>query len=198
MNAGQASASDHHLTILLRRMADGDQEAAELAAAEVYSELRRLARRSIPNEPGAISLQPTVIVNEAFVRLLRGEKIEWQNRQHFYLLCGRMMRRIVVDHFRERNAQKRATGRNKIELEDVVLITEERRDEVLIVDEALNRLQEFDPRAARVVELRYFLGLSESETAELLDLSVRTIRRDWDAAQGWLKRYLKTPKRTGQ
>jgi RNA polymerase sigma-70 factor (ECF subfamily) len=190
MAAFEAAKSDPRLTLLLRRMSEGDAEAGNEAAAAVYAELRRLARQAIPHKPGSMSLQPTVLVNEAFVRLLRGERIEWQDRQHFYLLCGRMMRRIVVDHFRERNAQKRPFSRSRIAIEEVVAITEERRDETLIVDEALNKLEKFDARAAEVVELRYFLGLSESEIAEVLEIGARTVRRDWVAAQAWLKHYL--------
>ena len=182
--------SDPRLTLLLRRMSEGDAEAGNEAVAAVYSELRRLARQAIPQKQGSMSLQPTLLVNEAFVRLLRGERIEWQDRRHFYLLCGRMMRRIVVDHFRERNAQKRPPSRSRIAIEQVVAITEERRDETLIVDEALTKLEKFDARAAEVVELRYFLGLSESEIADVLEIGLRTVRRDWVAAQAWLKHYL--------
>jgi RNA polymerase sigma-70 factor, ECF subfamily len=190
MTPGQAPDPQHRLTMLLRRMTHGDREAGEEAVAQVYSELRRLACKALSGGSGSMSLQPTLLVNEAFLRLLRGEPIEWQDRRHFYILSARMMRRIVVDHFRERNAQKRPPSRGRVALEDVVVISEERRDEVLIVDEALRKLEEFDARAAQVVELRYFGGLSEEETAEVLAISVRTFRRDRAAAQYLLKQYL--------
>lgn len=190
MTPAPARDAEHRLTLLLRRMSEGDPEAGNEAAEAVYSELRRLAHKAMPPGGSAASLQPTLLVNEAFVRLLRGDRIEWQDRQHFYLLCGRMMRRIVVDYFRERNAQKRPQRLLRTPVEDAVVMTEERRDEVLVVDEALTKLEQFDPRAARVVELRYFLGLSEGEIAELLNLGMRTVRRDWAAAQAWLKKFL--------
>ncbi len=194
----QSSDQPEQLTILLRRMAEGDREAADQAAHEVYAALRLLARSVLSGEANQHSLEPTLLVNEAFMRLLTGAKVDWQNRQHFYLLCARMMRRIVVDYFRQRSAQKRPQRESQIPLDNLFVISDDRQDEILVVDEALGRLHEFDPRAAQVAELRYFAGRDEREIAVILDVTERTVRRDWLAAQLFLKRHLQSRRAAAQ
>jgi len=178
------------LTVWLRRMSQGDAEAAELVANSVYRELKHLARSVMAGEPRHNSLQPTLLVNEAFLRLIRGEAIDWQDRRHFYVLAGRMMRRIVIDYFRNKSASKRFPGALQVSLEDAIVISDERREEVLIIDEALNHLAEFDPAAAQVVELRYFAGLTMVEIANVMKKDPRTVKRHWTLAQAWLRQYL--------
>jgi RNA polymerase sigma-70 factor (ECF subfamily) len=184
--------ADDDLTQWLKRMSAGDGEAAEHVASAVYQELRRLAASVINRENRYHSLQPTLLVNEAFLTLIKGQPIEWQDRKHFFSLACRMMRRIVVDYFRNQNAQRRPPRRLQLSIEDVVVFSDDRRDEALIVDEALDKLFEVDPRAAKVVELRYFAGLTIEQTAELLGVTDRTVKRDWEMAQWWLKRYFES------
>ena len=177
------------LTILLRRMSSGDAKAAEIVASTVYGELRRVAKAIAGGNNRFHSLQPTVLVNEAFVRLIGGKPIQWADRRHFFSVAARMMRRIMVDYFREKKAQKRPQVKMQMSLDHVMVFNDERRDEVLMVDEALNKLGRLDPRAAEVVELRYFGGLSNDEVAKVLKLTDRTVKRDWQLAQAWLKDY---------
>ena len=140
------------------------------------------------------SLQPTLLVNEAFIRLIQSPDIDWQDRQHFYTLAARMMRRIIIDYFRGRDAQKRPPRSLEVPLEGAVVFDDSRREESLdVLDEALEQLNKFDPRAASVVELRYFGGMSITEIASLLNVAERTVRRDWLVAQAWLKRYFDLP-----
>ncbi len=171
-------------------MSEGDENAAGLAAEEVYAVLRFLARSVLSREAQHHSLQPTLLVNEAFVRLLSGANVDWKNRQHFYLLCARMMRRIVVDYFRHKRAAKRPSRDCQVPIEDVFAISDDSADEIMAVDEALVHLQKFDPRAAQVVELRYFAGRDDAQIAEILGISVRTVRRDWLASRLFLKQQL--------
>ncbi len=178
------------LTLWLRRMSHGDPAAIEVVADTVYAELKRLAYGLIAHENQRHSLQPTLLVNEAFLRLIRGEPIEWQDRKHFFTLAARMMRRIVIDYFRAKDAEKRPPRELQLPIEHAVLFSDERRDEALIVDQALTRLADFDARAAQVVELRYFAGLTLEQIGELLKVHERTVKRDWQVAQAWLRRYL--------
>ena len=177
------------LTVLLIRMNNGDLQAADQAAAEVHRELLRIAQGVLGRENNLQTLNPTVLVNEVFMRLLGGRKVEWQDRKHFYLLTARMMRRIVIDYARRKKKLSRPHG-IQVPLEHVALVSENRFDEALIVGEALEKLEAFDARAAKVVELRYFAGRSIDDIAEILDVGTRTVQRDWDAAQAWLKCFL--------
>jgi RNA polymerase sigma-70 factor, ECF subfamily len=178
------------LTLWLRRMSAGDAEAAEIVAGAVYGELKRLARNVMARENRMHSLEPTILVNEAFLRLIRGEPIEWADRKHFFVLASRMMRRIVIDYFRARQADKRPPRTMQLQIEDSMVISEERRDEALMVDQALTRLAKFDERAAQVVEMRYFGGMTLEQVGEILSVHERTVKRDWLVAQAWLRRYL--------
>jgi RNA polymerase sigma factor (TIGR02999 family) len=180
---------DDDLTLWLKRMSAGESEAAEHVASAVYQELRRLAAFAIGPESRHHSLQPTLLVNEAFLQLIKGQPVEWQDRSHFFNLASRMMRRIVIDYFRSQDAQKRPPRHLQFSVEDAIVFSDERRDEALIVDEALSKLTEIDARAAKVVELRYFAGFTVNETADVLGIADRTVRRDWEMAHWWLKRY---------
>ena len=171
-------------------MSSGDAQAAEIVASTVYRELHRLAKAIVGRNNQVHTLQPTVLVSEAFVRLMGAKPIRWVDRRHFFSVAARMMRRIVVDYFRVRKAQKRPPMGMQMSLDDVVIFNDERRDEVLMVDEALSKLYRVDPRAAEIVELRYFGGLKVDEVAKALKLADRTVKRDWQLAQAWLKSYL--------
>jgi RNA polymerase sigma factor (TIGR02999 family) len=185
--ASGAAAKD--LTVWLRRMSAGESDAAEQVASAVYAELRRLASSALRGENRQHSLQPSLLVNEAFLQLLKGQPIDWQDRNHFFSLAARMMRRIIVDYFRGARAQKRPPRDLQLPAEEGLAFSEDRREEVLMVDEALDRLRAIDARAAQVVELRYFAGLSIEETAEVLKINARTVKRDWSMARFWLARY---------
>lgn len=183
------AAEPHDLTVWLRRMSAGESDAAEKVAAVVYAELRRLAALALRGENRQHSLQPSVLVNEAFLQLLKSQPIDWQDRHHFYSLTARMMRRIIIDYFRHLRAQKRPPRELQLPAEDQIIFGEDRREEALMVDEALERLKAVDARAAQVVELRYFGGLDLEEIAGILDVHSRTVKRDWTMARWWLSRY---------
>lgn len=180
------------LTVWLTRMSAGETQAAEHVAEVVYRELHRLASGALRRERRHNSLQPTLLVNELFLRLLKGRPVAWQDRSHFFCLAARMMRRVIVDYFRGQGAVKRPPTQLRSSIEEVMVFSVDRRDEALIVDQALDHLSEIDSRTARVVELRYFGGLTFEETAVILNVSERTVKRDWEMAQWWLKQYFET------
>lgn len=182
-------SEDDDLTLWLRRMSAGEASAADRVAAIVYQELRRLASIAIGYDHQALSLEPTLLVNEAFLRLIKSKPVDWQDRKHFYALASRMMRRVLIDYFRARSACKRPPGELRLSLEHAVIFSVERQDEALIVDEALNRLHDVDSRAAQVVEMRYFGGFTVEQIAETLGVVEKTVKRDWEMARWWLRRY---------
>jgi RNA polymerase sigma factor (TIGR02999 family) len=155
----------------------------------VYDELRSIARRYLRNERGGITLQTTALVNEVYVRLLGTKGIEWQQRAQFFAIAAQMMRRILIDAAQSRTAHKRGAGAAKLNIEDLV-ISPERDSSLVALDEALIAFAKIAPRQAKVVELRYFGGMSEEESAHVLKSSTRTVRRDWDSAKTWLTREL--------
>lgn len=176
----------HTITLLLSQWHEGSQEAAEQLMNLVYGELHRLAGIAMRREQGGHTLQTTALVHEAYLRLSQGAAIDWQNRQHFYAVMAQQLRRVLVDYARRRVSEKRGGPAPKLSLlegDGGALDLDER---VLAVDEALGRLESLDPRAARVVELRYFAGLSEAEAAEVLAVSPVTVKRDWQFARTWL------------
>ena len=176
------------ITILLRELSGGNKSAADRVIPLVYPDLKRLARRFMRKERADHTLQPTALVNEAYLRLVGGSEVDWKDRAHFFGVAAQLMRRILVDHARERHAAKRGgPGQQKISLDGALCYNYEDPDELLAVDEALDRLSAFDPRQARIVELRFFVGLSIEEAAEVLGFSSRTIKREWDIARAWLK-----------
>jgi len=174
------------VTRLLAELRGGNRGAESRLIEVVYPRLHRIAARSLERERSGHTLQATELVNEAYMELLGDAGIEWKNRLHFYAAAAQSMRRILVDYGRMRKAAKRGGDRHQVELTDGLAISEERLDEVAAIDEALTRLEKFDPRQCRVVELRFFGGLTEDETTEVLGVSPRTVRRDWILARAWL------------
>jgi RNA polymerase sigma-70 factor, ECF subfamily len=173
------------LTELLRRLAGGDKEAEAKLFAHVYRELRKIARGCLRNERPEHALQATELVNEVYVKLMGGPPIDWKNRTHFYSLAAQGMRRILVDYARKRAAGKRAGAH--VDLDEALIVSPEQCTLIGDLHEALERLAKFAPRAARVVELRYFGGMSEEEIADLLGVSAKTVKRDWKMAREWLR-----------
>jgi len=174
------------ITRLLGELKIGNKTAETRLLELVYPELRKIAGRYLRDERPGHTLQPTALVNEAYLQLAGQMEKDWQNRSHFYAVAAQLMRRILVDYARERKALKRDGLRHKVELTDALAVSEDRLDEVLSIDEALTRLAEFDPRRSKVVELRFFGGLTEDETAEVLHVAPRTVKRDWNVAKAWL------------
>jgi RNA polymerase sigma factor (TIGR02999 family) len=152
----------------------------------VYSELLRAARRYMRGERPDHTLQPTALVHEAYLRLVGQREIAWQNRAHFFGVAAQLMRRILVDHARARQAEKRGGDVGMVPLEEAMVFKEEGGPALLALDQALTRLNQFDPRQGRIVELRFFGGLTEEEIAAVLGVSARTIKRDWNVARAWL------------
>ena len=180
------------LTDLLAAWSRGDREAAEALLPEIYDELRRMAKRQLVRERRDHTLEPTALVHEAFLRLLRQNKIEWQNRRHFLGVAGSMMRRILIDHARARRSDKRGGGAPLLTLEGLSEIPVEPPPDVVALDEALHELAAFDPLKAQIVEMHFFAGLSVAETAAVVGRSTATISRHWRLARAWLFRRLST------
>lgn len=174
------------VTHLLAELRSGKREAESRLIEVVYPELRRIAMRYMRGERAGHSLQATALVNEAYLRLLGEGDRNFQNRSHFFAVAATQMRLILVDHARRKRTQKRQGARVRVELTDILAISEDKLDDVLEIDAALNRLREWDPRQCKIVELRFFAGLTEDEVAEVLDLSPRTVKRDWKVAKAWL------------
>jgi len=177
------------VSTLLRAWSDGDEKALEKLTPIVYNELRRLARHYLNGERDDISLQTTALVNEAYVRLVDYKRMRFENRAHFFAVSAQVMRRILVDHARRRNL-KRGAGVQHISLEETVAVGAGRDPDLVALDDAMQALARFDPRKARVVELRFFGGLSVEETAEVLRVSAITVMRDWSTARAWLYREM--------
>jgi RNA polymerase sigma-70 factor, ECF subfamily len=183
-NRGQAD-----VTTLLQQIKQGDAAAESDLIPLIYNQLRAIARNQMVRERPDHTLQATVLVHEAFLQLV-GSDIDWRNRAHFFALASRVMRRILVDHARAAHAQKRPTARQRVELESALVFAETQHADFLALDEALDRLAGLDPRQSRVVEMRFFGGLSFEEIAEVLGISDRTAKREWIMARAWLYREL--------
>lgn len=178
------------VTQWLRAWADGDEQAFTHLVPVVYDELRRLAHRYMSRERVNHTLDTGALVNEAYLRLVDQRRTRWQNRTQFLGIAAQLMRRILVDHARSRKQQKRGGGDPVISIDEVAILSPERSDAVIALDEALDRLAATEPRKARIIELRYFGGLTADETAELLGISAVTVMRDWRFATAWLRRDL--------
>ena len=176
------------VTQLLADVQNGRPDAASQLMPLVYEELRRLARRQMRRERSDHTLQATALVHEAYFRLVNQPERSWQNRTHFIRIAAQVMRRMLIDHARARLTAKREGGLQRVPLEEPLLFTEEQSDELLALNEALERLAQFDARQSRVVELRFFGGLTVEETAEALGISPKTVKRDWCVARAWLHR----------
>jgi RNA polymerase sigma factor (TIGR02999 family) len=181
--------SSDDVTLLLRAWADGDSAALEQLLPVVYGSLRRIARAQMSQERGG-TLQPTALVNEAFLRLIGATSISWQDRAHFFAVCSTMMRRVLVDAARRRQAEKRGGGDIEVDLAEGLEPAVHKGRELIALDDALEALARIDPRKARVVELKFFGGLNVKEASEVLKVSPRTVMRDWNLARAWLLREL--------
>lgn len=187
---------NHEVTNLLIQLTRGDRGAEERLMPLVYAELRRMAASRLRRERADHTLQATALVNETYLRLIEIDTIDWQSRSHFFALAAKLMRRILVDHARARRARKRGGSRESINLDDVLVFTTPRSEQMIALDDALNRLGTYDPRQGQIVELRFFGGLSEEEIAAHLGISARTVKRDWRMAKAWLYKEL-SEKRLG-
>lgn len=185
-----SSVSTHEITRLLQAWGLGDEGALEQLMPLVYNELHRLAHHYMAREQPGQTLQTTALVHEVYLRLVDANDIGWQNRAHFYGLCARLMRRILIDFARSRNYQKRGGQIPHIELEEAATVSAVVGSELLSVDEALKQLAKIDARKGEVVELRFFGGLTVEETAAVLRVSPETVMRDWKLAKAWLLREL--------
>lgn len=178
------------ITQILQDWNDGNKDAKERLLPFVYDELRRQARYLMAQERANHTLQPTALVHEAFLRLSEQSGAEWKNRSHFYGIASRMMRQILVDHARRHASDKRGNNPIYFSLDDIQISLEERADSILILHEVLERFEEFDEQQAKIVEMRFFGGMTNLEIAESLDISERTVGREWQAARLWLYREL--------
>ncbi len=180
----------HEVTQILHDWSGGDANAPERLMPFVYDELRRLARSFLARERGSHTLQPTALVNEAYLRLVDQTRVNWQNRAHFYGIAARMMRRVLIDHARAHATEKRGGATIRLSLDDVQVPIEERATSFVALDEALERLEQMDERKCKVVEMRFFGGQSDQEIADFLGVTTRTVLRDWKKARLWLYREL--------
>lgn len=188
MGPGMTTSSSQEITRLLLAWREGDELALEALVPIVYEELRRLARRYMRGQRLGHTLQTTALVNEAYMRLVDADRVRWQDRAHFFAVSARLMRRILVDSARARNNLKR--GGNRVTLDDAAELVPGRATDLVALDDALTALAELSPRQSQIVELRYFGGFTETETAEVLGISERTVRREWRVARAWLFREL--------
>jgi len=182
--------STQEITQMLVAWGNGDQAALDNLMPLVYAELRRLAHRYMCQERSDHTLQTSALVNEAYFRLVDQKEVHWQNRAHFFGIAAQMMRRILVDHARQRNSAKRGSDLRSVPLDEALIISEERAAEVVALDDALKSLAEIDPRKGQIVELRFFGGLNIEEAAEILKVSPGTIMREWTLAKAWLRREM--------
>ena len=178
------------VTTLLTNWRGGDPSAAEKLFASVYNELRQLAGYYMRSEREDHTLQPTALVHEMFLRLSKSEPVSWQNRAHFFAVAAQQLRRILVNHARDRQAGKRGGKQVKLTLSYLNGLSQPRELDVLELNDALDRLEAFQPRAARAIELRFFAGLTETEAAEALGISLASLKRDWAFGRAWLLRQL--------
>jgi RNA polymerase sigma factor (TIGR02999 family) len=178
------------VTGLLRAWSGGDRAAFDRLASHVYDELHRMARHHMRNERAGNTLQTTALVNEVYLRLVDVKNVDWQQRAQFFAISAQMMRRILVDAARARGSLKRGRGAVKVNVDKTPVLSPERDSSLVALDEALEAFSKVAPRQAKVVELRYFGGLTEEEIVEVLRTSSRTVRRDWEFAKSWLMREL--------
>lgn len=184
------------VTALLVAWNDGDDAAREALMSAVYAGLRQQAARFLGGERRDHTLQPTALVHEAYLRLVDQTRVRWRNRLHFYAIAARMMRRILLNHARERRAKRRGGGARHVSLSGVVVVGEARSAELVALDDALVALERLDERQARVVELRFFGGLTADEAAEVLGVSLATVKRDWTVAKAFLAHELEAGARS--
>lgn len=185
-----SSSSPQNITVLLRAWEHGDKCALEQLTPLVYDELHRLARRQLSRESNDHTLQTTALINEVYLRLVDFQNVRWQDRAHFFAICARLMRRILVDFARSRDSLKRGGDRRKVTLDEGMAYCSGSSAQLLALEEALTRLAQMDSRKSSVVEMRFFGGLTVKETAEVLRVSPETVMRDWKLARAWLLREM--------
>jgi RNA polymerase sigma factor (TIGR02999 family) len=178
------------ITQILQQWSDGDEAAVDSLFPLVYDELRRLARSYLSKERSGHTLQPTALVHEAYMRLIDQTRTTWQSRVHFYAVAANMMRRILVNHARDRATEKRGGSAQRFSIENIEILPDQTAGDLLELDEALEKLKQIDERKCRVVDMRFFGGLNEAEIAEVLCVNEKTVRRDWQFAKLWLYREL--------
>ncbi|MDQ4123351.1 MAG: sigma-70 family RNA polymerase sigma factor [Acidobacteriota bacterium] len=179
------------VTQLLAEWSAGNQSVLDELFPLVYDELRRTARNYLRRENAAHTLQPTALVHEAFLRLTDQRQVQWQNRAHFFAIAAKMMRRVLVNYAESKHAEKRGgSQQQKIELDEALAFCEQRNVDLLALDEALNKLGELDPQLCQIVEMKFFSGLTNEEVAEVLNISVATVKREWATAKTWLLREI--------
>jgi RNA polymerase sigma factor (TIGR02999 family) len=184
------ASSTHEVTLLLQAWNNGDEAALAQLIPLVESELHRLASAYMRGESANNTLQPTALMNEAWLRLIDWKNVEWQNRAHFFGVSAQIMRRVLVDHARRRKALKQGGDAVMLSLTNAKAVADEQTVDVIALNDALNSLATFDERKSRIIELRFFGGLTEEETAEVLKISLRTLQREWNMARAWLFRTL--------
>jgi RNA polymerase sigma-70 factor, ECF subfamily len=189
-----SASSSEDVTALLIDWSEGDESAYEKLVPLVHAELHRLAHHYMSRERAGHTLQTTALVNEAYMRLVDQKQTRWQNRAQFFAICTELMRRILVDYARQQKYAKRGGGARKISLDEVAELSAEKTNDLVLLDGALKELAEFDPRKARVVELRFFGGLNNDEIAEVMGIHPNTVSRDWNAAKAWLYRAVTSDK----
>ena len=182
--------SPNEITQQLIAWSKGDSAALDKLIPAVYQELRRMADRCLRGENAEHSLQPTALVHEAYLRLIDQSRVEWHNRAHFFGVAAQMMRRILIDHAKTKHREKRGGNARKLSLDEIANYADEPAAELIALDEALKILAEMDERKSRVVEMRYFGGLTVEETAQVLGVSDKTVMRDWNLAKAWLYQQL--------
>lgn len=180
-----------NVTQMLHRLVDGDSAATDALFNVVYEELRRLASACFRQERRDHTLQPTALVHEAYLKLIRQDGVQWSGRAHFFAIAARAMRQILINHAVARKAAKRSGNRQRTPLSQVIVASDSRAVDLIALDEALQRLTDRDERASRIVELRFFGGLTNQEVAEVLNVSLRTVEGEWAVAKAWLLRELK-------
>lgn len=180
----------HEITDLLRAWSNGDSEALAKLIPLVDRELKKIAHAYMLREKPGNTLQTTALVHEALIRLLEGQKIDWQSRKHFYALIAKRMRQVLIEHARARLAAKRGGGAEHVEVDENIPLTTEMSEELVMLDEALDKLAQIDDRKAKIVEYRYFGGFTNEEVADLLDVAPTTVDREWRLARSWLKREM--------
>lgn len=190
-----SQAASQDITQLLLAWGNGDKEALDKLMPFVYEELRRLAGNFMRGQPSSHTLQTTALVNEAYLRLIDSSRVRWQNRTHFFAISAQLMRRVLVDFARAKRAEKRGGDNEMITFDDALPVSVEKEMELIELDEALDELARLNARQSRIVEMRYFGGMTEEEIGEALEISTRTVRRDWSVARAWLYRELSKNKK---
>lgn len=187
-------SDSQNITLLLQRIGKGNENAPDELLSAVYEELRRLAYGYMAKERGDHTLQPTALVHEAYIQLVGWENVTWQNRAHFFAVAARIMRHVLIEHARRKKSTKRGGGWQKIVLDEAISFPSQGRKEfdVLEINEAMDALSELDARQGQIVELKFFGGLTDEETAHAIGVSAKTIQREWALAKAWLRRRLKT------